>query len=101
MPVRFSVSGRDLEGAVAEVKDRVARKVQLPEGIHLEWVGEYSELQAANRRLAIVIPVALLLIMGVLFAATLSMVNFSLRPLYRWLIRSFSWRRFHSPVSEV
>ena len=75
VPVRFSVSGRDLEGAVAEVKDRVARKVQLPEGIHLEWVGEYSELQAANRRLAIVIPVALLLIMGVLFAATLSMVN--------------------------
>jgi cobalt-zinc-cadmium resistance protein CzcA len=75
VPVRFSVSGRDLEGAVAEVKERVARDVQLPEGTHLEWVGEYSELQAANRRLAIVIPVALLLIMGILFAATLSMVN--------------------------
>jgi len=75
VPVRFSVSGRDLQGAVAEVKERVAREVQVPEGTHLEWVGEYSELQAANRRLAIVIPVALLLIMGVLFAATLSMVN--------------------------
>jgi heavy metal efflux system protein len=75
VPVRFSVSGRDLEGAVAEVKERVARAVQLPEGIHLEWVGEYSELQAANRRLAIVIPVALLLIMGVLFAATLSILS--------------------------
>ena len=75
VPVRFSVSGRDLEGAVAEVKQRVARKVQLPEGTHLEWVGEYGELQAANRRLVIVIPVALLLIMGVLFAATLSIVN--------------------------
>jgi heavy metal efflux system protein len=72
VPVRFSVSGRDLEGAVAEVKQRVANDVRLPEGTHLEWVGEYSELQAANRRLAIVIPVALLLIMGVLFAATLS-----------------------------
>ena len=75
VPVRFSVSGRDLEGAVAEVKARVAREVQLPEATHLEWVGEYSELQAANRRLAIIIPVALLLIMGVLFAATLSMLN--------------------------
>ena len=75
VPVRFSVSGRDLEGAVAEVKGRVARAVQLPEGTHLEWVGEYSELQAANRRLAIVVPVALLLIMGILFAATLSLVN--------------------------
>ena len=49
VPVRFSVSGRDLEGAVAEVKERVASDVQLPEGTHLEWVGEYSELQAAEK----------------------------------------------------
>ena len=47
----------------------------LPVGIHLDWVGEYSELQQANRRLAIIIPLALLLIMGVLYAATLSLVN--------------------------
>ena len=53
------------------------KQVQLPEGIHLEWVGEYSELQAANRRLAIVIPMALLLIMGVLYAATLSIAQYA------------------------
>ena len=53
----------------------MAGEVQLPEGTHLEWVGEYGELQAANRRLAIVVPVALLMIMGVLYAATLSIVN--------------------------
>lgn len=75
VPVRFSVTGRDLQGAVAEVKQRVAEGIHLPEGTHLEWVGEYGELQAANRRLAIVIPLSLLLIMGVLFAATLSLVN--------------------------
>ncbi|HBZ71145.1 MAG TPA: CusA/CzcA family heavy metal efflux RND transporter [Deltaproteobacteria bacterium] len=75
IPVRFSVRGRDLKGAVAEAKARVAGEVQLPEGTHLEWVGEYGELQAANRRLAIVVPVALLMIMGVLYAATLSIVN--------------------------
>ncbi|MBV8774162.1 MAG: efflux RND transporter permease subunit, partial [Deltaproteobacteria bacterium] len=75
VPVRFSVTGRDLQGAVAEVKQRVANEVQLPEGTRLEWVGEYGELQAANRRLAVVIPIALLLIMGVLYAATLSVVN--------------------------
>jgi cobalt-zinc-cadmium resistance protein CzcA len=75
VPVRFSVSGRDLQGAVAEVKQRVADRIHLPEGTHLEWVGEYGELQAANRRLAVVIPIALLLIMGVLYAATLSVVN--------------------------
>jgi heavy metal efflux system protein len=75
VPVRFSVIGRDLEGAVAEVKQRVAQEVHVPEGTHLEWVGEYGELQAANRRLAVVIPISLLLIMGVLYAATLSTVN--------------------------
>ena len=75
VPVRFSVAGRDLQSAVAEVKERVAQAVHLPEGIHLEWVGEYGELQAANRRLAVVIPIALVLIMGILYAATLSVVN--------------------------
>ena len=75
VPVRFSVSGRDLQGAVAEVRQRVANEIRLPEGTHVEWVGEYGELQAANRRLAVVIPIALLLIMGVLYAATLSVVN--------------------------
>jgi heavy metal efflux system protein len=75
VPVRFSVTGRDLQGAVAEVQQRVANEVHLPEGTHLEWVGEYGELRAANRRLAVVIPLALLLIMGVLYAATLSVVN--------------------------
>jgi heavy metal efflux system protein len=75
VPVRFSVTGRDLQGAVAEVKQRVADQVPLPEGTHLEWVGEYGELQAANRRLAVVIPISLLLITGILYAATLSTVN--------------------------
>ena len=75
VPVRFSVSGRDLQGAVAEAKQQVAEQVPLPEGTHLEWVGEYGELQAANRRLAVVIPISLLLITGILYAATLSTVN--------------------------
>jgi heavy metal efflux system protein len=75
VPVRFSVTGRDLQGAVAEAKQRVAEEVPLPEGIHLEWAGEYGELQAANRRLAVVVPIALILIMGILFAATQSLVD--------------------------
>lgn len=75
VPVRFSVVGRDLEGAVAEAKRRVGQEVKLPEGTHLEWAGEYGELQAANRRLMIVVPIALILIMAVLFAATQSAVD--------------------------
>jgi cobalt-zinc-cadmium resistance protein CzcA len=75
VPVRFSVTGRDLQGAVAEAKSRVAQGIRLPEGTHLEWAGEYGELQAANRRLMVVVPIALILIMAVLFAATQSVVN--------------------------
>jgi heavy metal efflux system protein len=75
VPIRFSVTGRDLQGAVADAKQQVAEHVPLPEGVHLEWVGEYGELQAANRRLMVVVPIALILIMGVLFAATGSVIN--------------------------
>jgi cobalt-zinc-cadmium resistance protein CzcA len=75
VPVRFSVRGRDLEGAVTEAKARAASEIKMPEGTHLEWVGEYGELHAANQRLAVVVPLALLLVMGVLYAATLSVVN--------------------------
>src|SRR5271155_1449189 len=75
VPVRFSVTGRDLQGAVAEAKSRVGQEVHLPEGTHLEWAGEYGELQAANRRFAIVVPFALLLIAGVLYGSTQSLID--------------------------
>ncbi len=75
VPIRFSVRGRDMQTTIEEAKQTVAKQIKLPEGVHLDWVGEYSEMQAANRRLAIVIPLALLMIMAVLYAATLSLVN--------------------------
>jgi heavy metal efflux system protein len=75
VPMRFSVRGRDMETTIDDAKRVVAKQITLPQGVHLDWVGEYSELQEANRRLEIVIPLALLLIMGVLYAATLSVVN--------------------------
>jgi len=75
VPVRFGVRGRDLESAVEEAKARVAREVSMPEGVHLQWAGEYGELQAANRRLAVVVPFALLLIAGVLYGATTSLID--------------------------
>jgi cobalt-zinc-cadmium resistance protein CzcA len=75
VPIRFSVRGRDMESTVNDAKGAVARQLRLPEGVSLEWAGEYSELQRANRRFALVIPLALLLIVAVLYAATLSFVN--------------------------
>jgi cobalt-zinc-cadmium resistance protein CzcA len=64
-----------MERAVEDAKQAVAKQVKPPDGVSLSWVGEYSELQKANRRFAVVIPLALLLIMAVLYAATLSIVN--------------------------
>ncbi len=75
VPMRFSVRGRDMETTVEDAKRAVTRQVKLPEGVRIDWMGEYNELQQANRRLAIVIPLALLLIMGILYAATTSLVN--------------------------
>jgi heavy metal efflux system protein len=75
VPMRFAVRGRDLQTTIDDAKHSVATRIKLPEGVHLDWAGEYNELQEANRRLQIVIPLALLLVMGVLYAATLSVVN--------------------------
>ena len=75
VPLRFAVRGRDLQRAVADAKEVVARDIKLPEGVHLEWAGEYGELQEANRRLMIVVPFALVLIAGVLYAATTSLID--------------------------
>jgi cobalt-zinc-cadmium resistance protein CzcA len=71
IPIKFSVRGRDLGGAVAEAQAKIARKVVLPGGYRLEWVGELGELQEALMRLAVVVPISLLLIGLLLF------INFS------------------------
>src|SRR5258708_18586794 len=44
VPVRFAVRGRDLQRAVQDAKNTVAKQVKLPEGVHLEWAGEYGGL---------------------------------------------------------
>jgi cobalt-zinc-cadmium resistance protein CzcA len=67
IPIKFSVRGRDLGGAVLEAQQKIARQVQLPSGYRLEWVGEFGELQEAIGRLAIVVPLSLALICILLF----------------------------------
>jgi cobalt-zinc-cadmium resistance protein CzcA len=68
VPIKFSVRERDLGGAVAEAKTRIARNVKLPPGYHLEWAGELGNLNSAVARLEIVVPISLLLILVLLFA---------------------------------
>src|SRR6201996_5727153 len=71
IPIKFSVRGRDLAGAVQDAQNRIAREVHMPAGYRLEWVGEFGELQEALGRLAIAIPISLALIGMLLY------INFS------------------------
>jgi cobalt-zinc-cadmium resistance protein CzcA len=66
--VRANVRYRDLVGFVEEARARVSEKVALPPGYHLAWGGQFENQQRTARRLAVVVPVALLLIFLMLFA---------------------------------
>jgi cobalt-zinc-cadmium resistance protein CzcA len=68
LPIKFSVRGRDLGGTVAEAQERVGQHVPLPSGYHPEWTGEFGELKEAQRRLAVIVPLSLLLIIILLYS---------------------------------
>jgi cobalt-zinc-cadmium resistance protein CzcA len=67
VPIKFSVRGRDLGGAVLEAQRGVDAQVVLPGGYHLEWVGEFGNLQEAVARLGIVVPLSIALIVLLLY----------------------------------
>jgi cobalt-zinc-cadmium resistance protein CzcA len=67
IPIKFGVRGRDLGSAVLEAQDKLAKEVRIPSGYRLEWVGEFGELQQALSRLAVVVPISLLLICVLLY----------------------------------
>jgi cobalt-zinc-cadmium resistance protein CzcA len=67
--VQANVRGRDLGGFVSEAQARIGRDVRLPAGYWLSWGGQFENLIAARTRLSIVVPLALLLIFALLFAA--------------------------------
>ena len=60
--VKFSVRGRDLGGAVAEARERIARQVQLPRGYEVRWDGQFNEMRVAQQKLLIIIPLTLVTI---------------------------------------
>jgi cobalt-zinc-cadmium resistance protein CzcA len=71
--IKYSVRGRDLGGAVGEAIKKVGDKVKLPTGYYIDWAGEYKSQQRAARRLAIIIPLTLLLIFLILYSMFKSM----------------------------
>jgi cobalt-zinc-cadmium resistance protein CzcA len=63
----FNVRGRDVESIVNEIKAKIAKQIKLPVGYLLSFGGQFENLQAAKARLSIAVPVALLLILVLLF----------------------------------
>jgi cobalt-zinc-cadmium resistance protein CzcA len=67
--VQANVRGRDLGGFVADAQQRVESSVDLPAGYWIDWGGQFENLIAARSRLMVVVPLALLLILALLFFA--------------------------------
>ncbi|SPF50907.1 putative cation efflux system protein [Syntrophobacter sp. SbD1] len=75
IPIKFSVRGRDLGSTVAEAQWRIAQYVKLPSGYRIEWAGEFEELQLAAKRLEVIVPISLVLIMAILYGLFNSMLD--------------------------
>ena len=69
MALKYNVEGRDLGSVVHESIDLVAAKVKIPEGHFLVWGGEFENQQRAMARLGIVVPIAVLIVLGLLYTA--------------------------------
>jgi cobalt-zinc-cadmium resistance protein CzcA len=65
--IKYGVRGRDLGSAVEEAIRKVHQQVKLPPGFHIDWAGEYASQQRAQKRLALIIPLTLLVIFMILY----------------------------------
>jgi cobalt-zinc-cadmium resistance protein CzcA len=75
--IKYSVRGRDLGSTVEEAISKVNHNVSLPAGYHLEWAGEYESQKRADKRMAIVVPITVLVIFLILYTMFLS---------YKWAL---------------
>ncbi len=67
IPIKFSVRNRDLEGTVREVLAHIREKVPMPQGLRFEIAGQYDQLQDEKQRLAVIVPVSLVVILFLLY----------------------------------
>jgi cobalt-zinc-cadmium resistance protein CzcA len=69
IPVKFSVRGRDLGGAVLEAQQKVEQEVKLPSGYRLDWAGDFANFESAIARLSIAVPIAIAVILLLLYVS--------------------------------
>ena len=67
--IGFNVRNRDMQSVINDVKAQINEKIQLPTGYYISYGGEFEKLEAAQKRLSIAVPVALLLIFVLLYFA--------------------------------
>jgi heavy metal efflux system protein len=70
IPIKFSVHGRDLASAITEAQRKVEDPqtgAKLPRGYRVEWSGEFAQMQEANARLMVMVPLSIVLIMVLLY----------------------------------
>ncbi len=65
--IGFNVRGRDVKSVIKDVTAQLDQKIQLPAGYYISYGGQFKNLEAAQKRLAIAVPVALLLIFVLLY----------------------------------
>jgi len=86
--IKYSVRGRDLGSTVRETITKTEQHVNLPPGYRIDWAGEYASQQRSERRLMIVVPITILVILIILYTmfnsikwAQLMLANIAMAPL--------------------
>lgn len=69
LAVEFNVRGRDMASVVAAAQATISDTIALPVGYHVEWGGEFEHYERGKRRLLVVVPIALCLILFLLWLA--------------------------------
>lgn len=67
--VMINLRGRDTESFVKEAQELVQKEIKLPEGYYVQWGGNFKNLEVARKRLLILTPIALLLVLGMIYVA--------------------------------
>jgi copper/silver efflux system protein len=73
--VFIDIVGRDINGYVRAASKRISERVQFPPGYYIQWAGQFQYLQAAEKRLAVLIPFTLLIIFVLLYLNTRSLTK--------------------------
>lgn len=99
--LKYSVRGRDLGSTVEEAIAKVNKEVKLPVGYHIEWAGEYESQKRSSKRLAIVVPITILVICLILYTmfnspkwVLLILANVAMAPIGGLLALLFTHTRF-------